>query len=142
MHPQLYVDCHEVISRYVLDVPTDWAHELTCMPYGSFLMPEPGFTILESEHVRTDINYSNRPYRRRGTIDAILHVAAFFPGMIFFFLIGLEEALRALVTTERSDMTPWMLSLVPFMGIIYTAGGRAAALSGHIGADQERLCDG
>lgn len=112
--PLLYVVCHEVISRYVFDAPTDWSYELTYMLYGAFFMLGAGYTLLKGGHVRTDIFYNNWSLRRRGMIDSTLYVIAFFPGMIFFLIVGLEEALHSYEIAERSDATPWMPSLVPF----------------------------
>ncbi len=119
--PLLYVVCHEVISRYVFDAPTDWSYEMTYMIYGAFFMLGAGYTLMKGGHVRTDIFYNNWSFRRRGTIDTVLYVIAFFPGMAFFFIVGWEEFLHAWKTAERSDVTPWGPSIVPFKATIPAA---------------------
>ncbi|MGI9383905.1 MAG: TRAP transporter small permease subunit [Methyloligellaceae bacterium] len=119
--PLLYVVCHEVISRYIFDAPTDWSYELTYMLYGSYFMLGAAYTLLKGGHVRTDIFYNNWSYRRRGIIDSFLYFFCFFPGMIFFFIFGFQEAIHAWEIGERSDATPWMPSLVPFKATIPAA---------------------
>ncbi|MEL0112822.1 MAG: TRAP transporter small permease subunit [Rickettsiales bacterium] len=116
--PLLYVVAYEVISRYVFDAPTDWSYELSYMLYGSFFMLGAGYTLLKGGHVRTDIFYNNWSFRTRGILDSLLYVIAFYPGMIFFFWIGLEEAHHAFITNEHSDATPWMPPLSPFKSTI------------------------
>ncbi len=119
--PLLYSVCHEVIARYVFNAPTDWSYELTYMLYGSHFMLGAAYTLLKGGHVRTDIFYNNWSARTRGIIDATLYLLAFFPGMAFFFWIGMEEALHAIEIREQSDATPWMPSLVPFKATVPAA---------------------
>ena len=121
--PLLYVVCHEVVSRYVFDSPTDWSYELTYMLYGSYFMLGAAYTLLKGGHVRTDIFYNNWSFRRRGIVDFTLYLFFFFPGMIFFFWFGLQEAFHAWEIGERSDQTPWMPSLVPFKASVPAAAG-------------------
>ena len=119
--PLLYSVCHEVIARYVFNAPTDWSYELTYMIYGSHFMLGAAYTLLKGGHVRTDIFYNTWSARTRGIIDATLYLLAFFPGMVFFLWIGMEEMLHAIETGEHSDVTPWMPSLVPFKATIPAA---------------------
>lgn len=121
--PLLYVVCHEVVSRYVFDSPTDCSYELTYMLYGSYFMLGAAYTLLKGGHVRTDIFYNNWSFRRRGIVDFTLYLFFFFPGMIFFFWFGLQEAIHAWEINERSDQTPWMPSLVPFKASVPAAAG-------------------
>ena len=116
--PLLYAVCHEVISRYVFDAPTDWSYEVTYMVYGAFFMLGSAYTLLKGGHVRTDIFYLNWSFRRRGIIDATLYFFCFFPGFILFFWIGLVEANHAYIISEHSDATPWMPPLTPFKSTI------------------------
>ena len=117
----LFVVCFEVISRYMFDEPTDWAFELTYMIYGSYFMLGAGYTLLKGGHVRTDIFYNDWSFRTRGILDSVLFIIAFFPGMAFFFWIGVQELIHAWETLERSDVTPWGASLVPFKASIPAA---------------------
>ena len=119
--PLLFVVCFEVISRYAFDKPTDWAFELTYMIYGAYFMLGAGYTLLKGGHVRTDIFYNDWSFRTRGILDSALFIIAFFPGMIFFFWIGMEELIHSWQTLERSDVTPWGASLVPFKASIPVA---------------------
>jgi TRAP-type mannitol/chloroaromatic compound transport system permease small subunit len=105
---------YEVIARYVFNAPTVWAYDLSYMLYGSHFMLGAGYTLLKGGHIRTDIFYQSWSPRRQGTVDALLYLLFFFPGMAFFFWMGSQEAAHAWIIQERSDASPWRPILYPF----------------------------
>jgi TRAP-type mannitol/chloroaromatic compound transport system permease small subunit len=84
------------------------------MLYGSHFMLGAGYTLLYGGHIRTDIFYQNWSPQRRGTVDALLYLLLFFPGMFFFFWMGSQEALHSWSIGERSDASPWRPIIYPF----------------------------
>jgi TRAP-type mannitol/chloroaromatic compound transport system permease small subunit len=104
---------YEVIVRYAFNAPTIWAYDLSYMLYGSHFMLGAGYTLLKGGHIRTDIFYQNWSPRTKGTVDALLYLFLFFPGMIFFFWMGGQEGLHSLQIGERSDASPWRPILYP-----------------------------
>ncbi len=109
---------YEVIARYLFHAPTIWAFDVTYMLYGSHFMLGAAYTLYRGGHIRTDIFYQNWSVRTRGLVDAGLYLFFFFPGMIFFFWMGLQEALHAIDIREVSDQSPWRPPLYPFKTVI------------------------
>ena len=111
---------YEVIVRYLFNAPTIWAYDLSYMLYGSHFMLGAAYTLLKGGHIRTDIFYQNWSVRTRGWVDALLYLFLFFPGMIFFFWMGYQEALHAWQIGERSDASPWRPILYPLKAVLPT----------------------
>ncbi len=109
---------YEVIARYVFGAPTIWAYDLSYMLYGSHFMLGAGYTLLKGGHIRTDIFYQNWSPRTQGTVDALLYLLLFFPGMIFFFWMGTQEALHSWSIGERSDASPWRPIVYPLKFVL------------------------
>ena len=104
---------YEVLARYVFNAPTIWAYDLGYMLYGSHFMLGAAYTLLKGGHIRTDIFYQNWSPRTRGIVDTLLYILCFFPGMIFFFWMGWQEAWHSWEIGERSDASPWRPILYP-----------------------------
>ncbi len=111
--PLILGTTYEVIVRYLFNAPTIWAYDLSYMLYGSHFMLGAGYTLLKGGHIRTDIFYQNWSPRTRGTVDAVLYLFLFFPGMIFFFWMGSQEGLQSWSIGERSDASPWRPIVYP-----------------------------
>lgn len=104
---------YEVLARYVFGAPTIWAYDLSYMLYGSHFMLGSAYTLLKGGHIRTDIFYQNWSPRTQGTVDALLYLLLFFPGILFFFWMGSTEALHSWAIGERSDASPWRPIVYP-----------------------------
>lgn len=50
--------------------------------------------------------------------NATLYILFFFPGMIYFFLAGWDEAMHAWEINELSEATPWRPPIYPFKTVI------------------------
>ncbi len=111
--PLILGTTYEVIVRYMFNAPTIWAYDLSYMLYGAHFMLGAGYTLLKGGHIRTDIFYQNWSARTRGTVDALLYLFLFFPGMIFFFWMGSQEGLHSWSIGERSDASPWRPIVYP-----------------------------
>lgn len=109
---------YEVIARYAFNAPTEWAFDVTYMLYGTIFMLGAAYTLLNKGHIRTDMLYIKWPARKQGKIDAILYLVLFFPGMIFYFIAGLDYAARSWATNEKAASSPWMPIIYPFKTVI------------------------
>ena len=109
---------YEVFARYVFNRPTIWAYDVTYMLYGSLFMLGAAYTLYKGGHIRTDIFYQSWSVRTRGTVDAILYLFLFFPGVALFFWMGLQEALHSWDIREMSDASPWRPPIYPFKAVI------------------------
>ena len=109
---------YEVIVRYAFNAPTIWAYDISYMVYGSHFMLGATYCLYKGGHIRTDVFYEKFSVRWQGRVDAILYLFFFFPGMIYFFLAGWEEALHSWDILEESLMSPWRPALYPFKTVI------------------------
>ena len=83
---------YEVFVRYVLNSPTVWAFDMMIQMYGAlFLMAGP-YALAQDTHVRGDVLYRLFPVKWQATIDFVLYLISFFPGMLVFFWYGGEFA--------------------------------------------------
>jgi TRAP-type mannitol/chloroaromatic compound transport system permease small subunit len=112
---------YEVIARYAFNAPTIWAYDVSYMLYGSHFMLGSAYCLYKKGHIRTDLFYDRFPVRWQGRVDAALYIFFFFPGMIYFFLAGWQEALHSWEILEESLKSPWRPALYPFKTVIPVA---------------------
>ncbi|MBN8510272.1 MAG: TRAP transporter small permease subunit [Burkholderiales bacterium] len=111
----------EVFSRYVLNDPHDWALNAQIMMYGTLFMMAGAYTLAKSGHVRGDVLYGFFRPRTQATIDLVLYIAFFLPGIVALTWAGWTYANEALAIREKTfSATP--LPLYPFKFIIPLAG--------------------
>lgn len=104
---------YEVIARYVFHAATIWSYDVSYMLYGAHFMLGAAYTLLRGGHIRTDVFYMNWSTRTKGTVDAILYLFFFFPGIALFFWMGMQEALHSWDIREVSDASPWRPAIYP-----------------------------
>ena len=112
----------EVYSRYVLNSPHDWALNLQIMMYGTLFMMAGAYTLSKNGHVRGDVLYGFFQPRTQATIDLLLYIVFFLPGIVALTYAGWTYANEALAIREKTfSATP--LPLYPFKFVIPFAGG-------------------
>ena len=119
--PLVFAMVYEVIARYGFNAATVWSYDVSYMLYGSHFMLGAAYTLQRGGHIRTDIFYMKWSSRTKGIVDASLYLFLFFPGMVLFFWMGLQEALHAWDIREVSDASPWRPPLYPFKTVIPVA---------------------
>jgi TRAP-type mannitol/chloroaromatic compound transport system permease small subunit len=111
----------EVYSRYALNAPHDWALNLQIMMYGTLFMMAGAYTLSKNGHVRGDVLYGFFRPRTQATIDLVLYIVFFLPGIVALTYAGWNYANEALAIREKTfSATP--LPLYPFKFIIPFAG--------------------
>jgi len=114
---------YEVFVRYVLNAPTVWAFDVMVQMYGAlFLMAGP-YALAQDTHVRGDVLYRLFPVRLQATLDFILYLLFFFPGMIALFWYGAEIAADSWRYKEVSWNSPARIQIYFFKTLIPLAGG-------------------
>ncbi|GJL80485.1 MAG: membrane protein [marine bacterium B5-7] len=114
---------YEVFVRYVLNAPTVWAFDMMVQMYGAlFLMAGP-YALAQDSHVRGDVLYRLLPVRTQATIDFILYILFFFPGMLALFWFGAEIASDSWRYKEVSWNSPARIQIYFFKTLIPLAGG-------------------
>jgi len=111
--PVIYVMIHEVVSRKLFVEPTLWAYDLSRMLSGAMFMAGAAYALMRGVHIRADFLYRMWSPRAQGTVDALLYLLLYFPGIAIFFWISFEFAWKAWERGELSMDTAWMAPVGP-----------------------------
>jgi len=118
----LYV-CGEVIKRYGLNNPSNWFFDLSTMMYGVTFMMCGAYTLAQDAHVRGDFLYGNFKPRTQATLDLILYIVFFLPGISALIYAGLDYAETSWKIHEHSSITADGPPIYHFKTFIPIAGG-------------------
>ena len=111
----------EVFSRYVLNSPHAWVLDAQIMLYGTLFMSAGAYTLSKNGHVRGDVLYGFFEPRTQATIDLILYIAFFLPGIVALTWAGWSFAQESLAIREQTfNADP--LPVYPFKFVIPIAG--------------------
>ncbi len=111
----------EVFSRYVLNKPHAWVLDAQIMLYGTLFMFAGAYTLSKAGHVRGDVLYGFFRPRTQATIDLILYIVFFLPGILALTWAGWTYANDSLVMREQTfNADP--LPVYPFKFVIPLAG--------------------
>lgn len=112
----------EVFSRYVLNQPNAWSFDLMIMMYGTVFMMAGAYTLAKDGHVRGDVLYGFFPPRLQASLDLLLYVLFFIPGIVALVWAGYSYAAESLAIRETSTLTANGPPLYPFKMVIPVAG--------------------
>lgn len=116
------VVCVEVFKRYLLNAPTAWIFDLDNMLYGSLFMLCGAYTLAQNAHVRGDFLYSSMRPRTQATLDLVLYVVFFIPGIAALIFAGYFYAADSWRIAEHSTVTANGPPVYHFKSIIPIAG--------------------
>jgi TRAP-type mannitol/chloroaromatic compound transport system permease small subunit len=112
----------EVYSRYALDAPHAWAFDVMIMLYGTLFMMAGAYTLSVNGHVRGDVLYGFFKPRTQASIDLILYVVFFIPGVVALVWAGYYYAADSWRINEHSNITAEGPPIYPFKTVIPLAG--------------------
>jgi TRAP-type mannitol/chloroaromatic compound transport system permease small subunit len=112
----------EVFSRYALDAPHAWAFDAMAMLYGTLFMMAGAYTLSKNGHVRGDVLYGFFRPRTQATIDLILYIVFFIPGVFALTYAGYYYAAESWAINEHSNVTADGPPIYPFKTVIPIAG--------------------
>jgi TRAP-type mannitol/chloroaromatic compound transport system permease small subunit len=112
----------EVFSRYVLGTPHPWAFDVMIMMYGTLFMMAGAYTLSKNGHVRGDVLYGFFTPRTQATIDLVLYIVFFIPGVIALTYAGYFYAADSWAINEHSSITAEGPPIYPFKTVIPIAG--------------------
>ena len=112
----------EVFSRYALDDPHAWAFDVMIMFYGTLFMMAGAYTLAKNGHVRGDVLYGFFAPRTQATIDLVLFIAFFMPGVFAMTYAGYFYAAESWAINEHSNVTAEGPPIYPFKTVIPIAG--------------------
>lgn len=128
----------EVFSRYVLNKPHAWVLDAQIMLYGTLFMFAGAYTLSKAGHVRGDVLYGFFRPRTQATIDLILYLVFFLPGIVALTWAGWTYANESLAMREQTfNADP--LPVYPFKFVIPFAGA-ALLLQGMVEIVRCVLC--
>ena len=112
----------EVFSRYVLNAPRAWAFDFMIMMYGTLFMMAGAYTLSKNAHVRGDVLYGFFQPRTQATIDLVLYIVFFIPGVFALTYAGYFYAAESWRIGETSNITYEGPPYYPFKTVIPVAG--------------------
>ena len=112
----------EVFSRYVLDHPHAWAFDVMIQMYGTLFMMSGAYTLAKSGHVRGDVLYGFFAPRTQASLDLLLYILFFVPGVVALAWAGYTYAAESWAIREYSSITSDGPPIYPFKTIIPLAG--------------------
>ncbi|MCG6874315.1 MAG: TRAP transporter small permease subunit [Betaproteobacteria bacterium] len=125
---------YEVFVRYVLNNPTSWAFDFSYLMYGALFFMAGAYTLSRNGHVRGDFIYRMWPPRGQATIELVLYILFFFPGVLALMYSGWLYGVEAFRIREVSVNSPagipvWQLKLlIPFGAGLLALQGIAEVL--------------
>ncbi|MDR7096279.1 TRAP transporter small permease subunit [Hydrogenophaga laconesensis] len=111
----------EVFSRYALNNPHAWVLDAQIMLYGTLFMTAGAYTLSKNGHVRGDVLYGFFQPRTQATVDLVLYIVFFLPGIIALTWAGWIYAGESLAIREQTFSAD-PLPLYPFKYVIPLAG--------------------
>jgi TRAP-type mannitol/chloroaromatic compound transport system permease small subunit len=112
----------EVFSRYALDAPHAWAFDAMIIMYGTLFMMAGAYTLSKNGHVRGDVLYGFFRPRTQATIDLVLYIVFFIPGVVALAWAGYDYAAQSWAINEHSNITADGPPIYPFKTVIPFAG--------------------
>jgi TRAP-type mannitol/chloroaromatic compound transport system permease small subunit len=109
--------CYEVFVRYVLDDPTSWAFDMSYLMYGAVFYMAGAYTLSRAGHVRADMFYRLWRPRVQATVELVLYVMFFFPGILALvhsgWIYGVDSARIQEVSVNSPAGVPiWPLKMM------------------------------
>lgn len=113
---------YDVIARYGFGAPTGWAFDVSYFLYATFFMMGGAYALARNQHVRGDIFYRLWPVRVQASIELLLLVAFFFPGMLALVSAGYQFFAMSFEQLEVTQTSFVRLPLYPLKLVIPVAG--------------------
>jgi len=118
----------EVFKRYALNAPTAWVFDASNMLYGTLFMMGGAYTLAQDGHVRGDFLYGNFKPRTQASIDLVLYIVFFLPGIAALTWSGwsyFQDSVALNEQTFNADPLPVypFKFMIPFAGALVLMQG-------------------
>ena len=110
----------DVVRRYALNSPSAWIGELSVMAYGTLFMMCGAYTLAQNGHVRGDFLYGSMKPRTQATLDLVLYITFFLPGIAALIYAGYTYAAESWRIGEHTTQIANGPVIYPFKTIIPT----------------------
>ncbi len=112
----------EVFKRYMLNMPTAWIFDASNMLYGTLFMLCGAYTLAQNGHVRGDFFYGSMQPRTQASLDLVLYIVFFIPGIAALVYAGTSYAGQSWRILEHSTVTANGPPIYHFKSMIPLAG--------------------
>jgi TRAP-type mannitol/chloroaromatic compound transport system permease small subunit len=125
---------YEVFVRYVMNDPTSWAFDFSYIMYGALFFMAGAYTLSRGGHVRADMFYRLWRPRTQASVELVLYILFFFPGVISLMYSGWQYGTESMKILEKSINSPvgipiWQIKmLIPVGGALVALQGVAEVL--------------
>ena len=102
----------EVVARYVFGRPTLWAHELSVMMFGTFIIIGGAYTQFKGGHVNMDLVHRLLSTRARALLDMVTFFVA-LAFLVTLLWVGGKTAIKSVMELEHAS-TQWGPPIYPF----------------------------
>lgn len=113
---------YEVFVRYALNAPTTWAFDFSYITYGALFLMAGAYALARNNHVRGDFIYRKWQPRTQASIDLVLFVLFFLPGVCALVYSGWNYAAMSVRFREVSIFSPAGIPVFPLKTLIPVAG--------------------
>lgn len=113
---------YEVFVRYALNAPTTWAFDFSYITYGALFLMSGAYALARNNHVRGDFIYRKWKPRTQATIDLVLFILFFLPGVLALVYSGWNYAAMSIRFKEVSIFSPAGIPVFPLKALIPIAG--------------------
>jgi TRAP-type mannitol/chloroaromatic compound transport system permease small subunit len=110
--------CVEVVKRYAINMPSDWALDVFCMLYGTCFLMCGAYALSQDAHVRGDFVYGRLKPRTQAALDLVLYFLFFLPGILALAIAGWEFASDSWTIMERSSVAANGPYVFPYKSVI------------------------
>jgi TRAP-type mannitol/chloroaromatic compound transport system permease small subunit len=118
--------CYEVFVRYALNDPTSWAFDVSYLMYGAVFYMAGAYTLSRGGHVRADMFYRKWSERRQATVELVLYLLFFFPGILALVVAGGAYGFESMRIRESSVNSPAGVPIWPLKMMIQFGAGLLA----------------
>ena len=113
---------YEVFVRYALNAPTSWAFDFSYITYGALFLMSGAYTLARNGHVRGDFLYRTWRPQTQATVDLVLYIIFFLPGISALVYSGWGYAGNSIRWREVSIFSPAGIPIFPLKALIPVAG--------------------
>lgn len=104
----------------------NYSYDMSYYLYGIFFMLGGAYALSRGQHVRGDVFYRLWPVRVQASIDLVLYIVAFFPGIIALISVGAQWAAESWYIQERSFTSAAAPPIYPLKTVIPIAAALMA----------------
>jgi TRAP-type mannitol/chloroaromatic compound transport system permease small subunit len=103
-----------------------YSYDMTYYLYAILFMLGGAYALSRGQHLRGDVFYRLWPVRMQATIDVVLYIVAFFPGILALVAVGAQWAQASWLIQEKSFTTQAAPPIYPLKTVIPIAGALMA----------------